>query len=84
MSESYARLEPYLIMSRSTKGAAAAKIVGDVTGAVSSLPTSAGLDLADEWDGLRSSRGYITLDRCCRAGMSGLCVLRGKFRGEPC
>ena len=35
MSESYARLEPFLLMARSTKGAAAAKIVLDATAAVS-------------------------------------------------
>jgi hypothetical protein len=35
MSDSYARLEPFLLMARSTKGAAAAKIVLDAIAAVS-------------------------------------------------
>lgn len=40
MADSTARMEPFLIMARSTRGAASAKIVEDVTAAVGAIASS--------------------------------------------
>lgn len=40
MAEHHNRLEPFLLLARATKGAAAAKVVMDATAAVRPLPSS--------------------------------------------